>query len=296
MPNKKLKIKLPRTEAKIKMRIKSSSSLKYYLKKAQKEKWAIGQFNFSNAEILQAIIQAAKKSRSPLILGTSTGECQFFDPKKAVVLTEFFRQETGLPVFLNLDHGKSLDYIKEVIAAGYQAVHFDGSDLPLKKNIETTKKVVTYARKRNVLVEGEVGVIGGDLTNPQDALDFVKQTGVDSLAISVGTLHGINKSGQNPPINLKRLAEIKKKVGSIPLVLHGGSGTPLKDIKAAVKLGIVKVNFNTELRRAFTNSLKLFLEKNPTEATPYKYLPQAILSVQKIVEEKIKLLNSVNKI
>ena len=273
-----------------------NKKLKDYFRIAGKNGWAIGQFNFSNAEILQAIIQAAQKLRSPLILGTSMGECEFFNPQKAVILAEFFRQKTGLPVFLNLDHGKSLDYIKEVIAAGYQAVHFDGSDLPLKKNIETTKKVVAYAQKRNILVEGEVGVIGGELTNPQDALDFVRQTGVDSLAINIGTLHGINKSGQNPPINLKRLVEIKKKVGSIPLVLHGGSGTPLKDIRAAVKLGIVKVNFNTELRRAFTNSLKLSFEKNPTEMTPYKYLPQAILSVQKIVEEKIKLLNSVNKI
>ena len=273
-----------------------NKKLKDYFRIAGKNGWAIGQFNFSNAEILQAIIQAAQKLRSPLILGTSMGECEFFNPQKAVILAEFFRQETGLPVFLNLDHGKSLDYIKEVIVAGYQVVHFDGSDLPLKKNIEITKKVVAYAQRRNVLVEGEVGVIGGDLTEPQDALDFVRQTGVDSLAISVGTMHGISKSGQNPPINLKRLAEIKKKVGSVPLVLHGGSGTPLKDIRAAVRLGIVKVNFNTELRRAFTNSLKLFFENNPIETTPYKYLPQAILSVQKIVEEKIKLLNSVNKI
>jgi len=273
-----------------------NKSLKDYFRVAEKEEWAMGQFNFSNLEALQAIIQAGKNLKSPLILGTSEGECRFFGPKKAVSLVGFFEKETGLPLFLNLDHGQSLDYIKEVIAAGYRAVHFDGSHLPLEENIEITRKVVAYARKKNVLVEGEVGVIGGKLTDPEEVQEFIEETKVDTLAVNVGTIHGMRKSGKNPPINLQKLKEIKKKVGNTPLVLHGGSGTPIEDVKSAIKLGIVKVNINTELRKAFTDTLRAFFKENPEEITPYKYLPEAILKVQKTVEEKIKLFGSVNKI
>lgn len=274
----------------------SGKNLKDYFKSAKKGKWAIGQFNFSNLETLQAIIQAGKNLKSPLIVGTSERESRFLDPEKAVFLVSFFKKKTGLPVFLNLDHGQSLDYIKEVIAAGYGAVHFDGSHLSLRENIEITRKVVAYARKKGVLVEGEVGVIGGKLTDPEEAQEFVRKTKVDTLAVNVGTIHGIGKSGKNPPINLQKLKEIRKRVGDTPLVLHGGSGTPVEDIKSAIKLGITKVNINTELRRSFTNTLKALFEKNPEEVTPYKYLPEVILAVQKIVEEKIKLFGSVNKI
>lgn len=270
-------------------------NLKYYLKKAGKEKWAIGQFNFSNSKILKAIIQAAKKMQSPVILGTSEGESESIGLKQAVAMVKSYKEEMGLPIFLNLDHGKSFNYIKKAIEAGYQAVHFDGSKLPLKKNIKIAKKVVRYAHKKNVLVEGEVGVIGGVLTNPKETQEFLKETKVDSLAINVGTIHGIRKSGINPQINLQRLKEIKKKTGRTPLVLHGGSGTSEKDIKAAIKLGVVKININTELRIAYTNTLKKVLKKKPKEITSYKYMPEVIEAVQKVVEGKIKLFGSANK-
>ncbi len=277
-------------------------SLKYYLEKARKEKWAIGQFNFSNLKILKAIIQAAKEKKSPIIVGTSERESKSIGISQAVALVESYRKETGLPIFLNLDHGKSFNYIKKAINAGYDAVHFDGSKLPLKENIKITKKIVRYAHKKNILVEGEVGVIGSVsdrkevLTDPLDALKFVEGTKVDSLAVAIGNLHGIRISGINPNLNLKRLEEIKKKVEIIPLVLHGGSGTPKKDIKAAIKLGVVKINVNTELRIAYTNTLRKVLKKKPKEITPYKYMPEVIKAVQEVVEEKIKLFGSVNKI
>jgi len=270
-------------------------------KKAQRGRWAIGQFNFSNLETLKAIVQAAEKLKSPTIVGTSEGESKFVGLEQAAALVKSYREKTKLPIILNLDHGRSFDYIKKAIDAGYDAVHFDGSGLSLEKNIQETKKVVNYARKHGVLVEGEAGVIGdvgkqkGVLTEPKDALRFVKETKVDSLAVAIGNLHGIEASGINPKLNLKRLKEIKEKIGNIPLVLHGGSGTPEADIKKAIKSGIVKININTELSMAYTNTLKKSFQEKPTEIVSYKYMPLVVEAVQKIVEEKIRLFGSQNK-
>ncbi len=284
--------------------------LKQYLKRAQKEGWAIGQFNFSTLEQLRGIFLAAQKLKSPVILGTSKGEKNYLGIKEIVALTEILKSEYRVPAFLNLDHAKDFEDIKEAIKYGYQAVHFDGSKLPLEKNIKYAKKVVSYAKEKGVLVEGEVGAIGTEssvvykknfkideaiLTNPEDAEKFIRETKVDSLAISIGTFHGIEKSGKNPKINLKRLEEIKKKTGNTFLVLHGGSGTRTSDIKKSIKLGIVKININTELRISFFKGLeKNYKKKNP-EIAPYKYLPLAIRAVQSKVEEKIRLLGSINK-
>ena len=268
--------------------------LRKYLQIAQRQKWAIGQFNISTLEVLKAIVQAAVKLKSPVIVGTSEGESKFLGLRQAVALVRFFRQETGMPIFLNLDHGKTFQYIKKAISAGYDAVNFDGSGLPLQENIRETKKVVEYAKKFKVLVEGAVGVVGGALTNPEEALEFVKETKVDALALAVGSIHGIGSSGTDPFLKLKRLKEIKEKLGNMPLVLHGGSGVQKKDIKAGIKLGIVKININTELRMAYTNTLKQALKKK--EIVPYKYMPKVIEAVQKVVEEKIKLFGSINKV
>ena len=265
------------------------------LKAAQRGKWAVGQFNISNLETLKGIFAAAKKLKSPVIIGTSEGESKFLGLRQARALVSLLEEETGVPAILNLDHGKTLDYIKKAVSAGYDSVHFDGSYLPLSQNIALAKKIVKYAAGFKVLVEGEVGVIGGNLTDPEEARRFARETNVDLLAVNVGTIHGIRKSGKNPAMNLKRLEEIKKAVGDMPLVLHGGSGTAEKDIKAAIKLGIVKININTELRNAFTGSLKKELGKSTKETTPYKYLPCAIEAVQKVVEGKIKLFHSRNR-
>ncbi len=270
-------------------------------KKALRENWAVGQFNFSNLETLKGIIEAAKNSNSPIILGTSERESAFIGLKQAVALIKSYRIETGLPLFLNLDHGKSFSYIKEAIDSGYDTIHFDGSALSLSENIEETRKILKYARKFKVLVEGEVGVIGqaselkGILTNVADALEFVKKTDVDRLAVSIGNIHGIEKRGVDPMLDLERLGEIKKVLKNIPIVLHGGSGTPEKDIRKAIELGIAKININTELRMAYTENLRMSLSENKEENTPYKYMSRSIEAVQKTVEEKIKLFGSNNK-
>ena len=284
--------------------------LKFYLKKAQREKWALGQFNFSTFEQLKAILLAAKKLHSPVILGTSEGESNFLGLEEVVNFVKFYQGKFKIPIFLNLDHGKSFSYIKKAIDAGYDAVHFDGSKLSFSENIKKTKEILKYAQKFNVLVEGEVGIISTetsklyketfkikekDLTDSDDAKKFVEKTNVDSLAVSIGTFHGISLKGKNPKIKLKRLKEIKKKLGTTPLVLHGGSGTSKEDIKKAIKLGIVKININTEIRVAYTNTLKKTFKEKPEETTPYKYIPEAIKAVQKVVGEKIKLFGSASK-
>jgi len=287
-----------------------SAKIKKYFEKARKERFAIGQFNISNLETLRAIVGACRNLKSPVIIGTSEGESKFIGLRQAAALIGSFKEEIGLSIFLNLDHGRTFEYIKEATDSGYDAVHFDGSKLPLEENIEVTKKVVKYCRGKGVWVEGEVGIIKGsselhkekievseeDLTIPDEALKFINETKVDSLAINIGTFHGVDSFGKKPHINLRRLKEIKEKVGDrVFLVLHGGSGVPEEDIKTAIETGIRKININTELRLSFTNTLKRVLEENPEETTPYKYMQESIDAVQKIVEEKIKLFTQAKR-
>ncbi len=288
-------------------------NLKYYLTKAYKEHWAIGQFNFSTFEQVKGIVAAAQNLKAPIILGTSEGESKFVGLHEAVLLRNMLRSmlrsKTGVPVFLNLDHGKSFEYLKEAIAAGYDMVHFDGSKLPLEENIKISREVVKFCKWKGVVVEGEVGKFGTDasrmytekfvikeedLTNVEDAKKYLSKAKVDVLAVSVGTFHGIDISGISPHIRMDRLQEIKKVIG-IPLVLHGGSGTPDEDVKEAIQNGIVKININTETRLAFSSALRKSLETNREEIVPYKYLPEAIMAVQTVTEKNIKLFGSEGK-
>jgi len=286
-------------------------NLKYYLSKAQKEGWAVGQFNFSDFTQMKAIVAAAKETKSPVILGTSEGESKFFGIEEAVALRNILRKNTGASIFLNLDHGRSFEYVKQAIDAGYDMVHLDESKLSLEENIKLTKEVVKYAKWKNVLVEGEVGRVGNDssriysekfeikeenLARPEEAVKFVKETRVDLLAVGIGNFHGIEVSGIDPNLRLDVLKSIKEKVGDEFLVLHGGSGTPEDDIKGAIKLGIVKININTELRLAFSGNLRRFLDSNPEEITPYKFLASAQNSVKKLTELKINLFGSANRV
>ncbi len=279
-------------------------TLKNYFKKAQKEKWAIGQFNFSTLEQLRGIFEAGKNLKSPLILGTSEGESKYLGLKQIIALTEILKSEHNSPVFLNLDHGKNVDWVKSAIDYGYDEVHFDGSALPFEENIKLAKEIVKYGHKKGVLVEGELGVIKGesamhkenisvgenDLTDPNQVKEFIEKTGIDSLAIAIGSIHGVQEKMES--LDFERLEKIQKNAKSF-LVLHGGSGIPDEEIKKAISLGVNKINFNTELRIAWKNSLAESLRSD--EAKPYKILPQVQKAVQQKVEEKISLLDSKNK-
>ncbi|MFA7151082.1 MAG: class II fructose-bisphosphate aldolase, partial [Candidatus Paceibacterota bacterium] len=184
-------------------------SLHSYFEKAKKEKFAVGQFNFSTIEQMKSTIRAAKKMESPVILGTSEGEGKFFGLKEAFVMKEIINLEYNVPVFLNLDHGKNFDFIKTAVDIGYDSVHYDGSLLPFDENIKRTKEVVSYAKKRGVLVEGELGVIKDkssvskkDFTSLSKVERFVKETNVDLLAISIGNVHGVYVKMPSLDLNL----------------------------------------------------------------------------------------------
>lgn len=284
-------------------------TLKQYFQKARKEHWAIGQFNFSDWSQVKGVVAAAVALKSPIILGTSEGESKFVGLEEAVAVRNVLRKKYNLPVFLNLDHGKDFNYLKQAIAAGYDMVHFDGSKLPLEENIKISKKVVTAAKRKGVAVEGEVGKIGTDssrvyedkfdvkeneLTNPDEASLYLKKTGVTVLAVSVGTLHGMSAAGISPNIRLDRVRELHNRL-EIPMVLHGGSGTPENDVKEAIRLGMAKVNINTETRLAFATTLRKKLEIDKDEIVPYKYLPEAIVAVQAVAEKHIMMFGSNGK-
>ncbi len=290
--------------------------MKDILKKAQQNKYAIGAFNFSTAEVLKAIVVAARELNSPIIVATSEGEGEFIGWREAVALVDAWRHGSKLPIILNLDHGKDLETIKKAIAVGYNAIHFDGSGLSYEQNLAQTNSVVKYIRQvettfdREIIVEGELGYLRGtsavhkekpeikesDLTGPEQAHDFIERTGVDSLAVVIGNAHGVFEAGEEK-LHLDRLAEINKAVGDkVFLVLHGGSGILDSDIQKAIELGIVKVNVNTELRMAYQEGLAKEMKESPQETTPYKILEHSFEEVKKVVAEKIKLFGSDNKI
>jgi len=281
------------------------------LKKAQQGKYAIGQFNISTDEELKAIIETCVHLKSPVIIGTSEGERKFIGVNQVVALVDSWAKNSDLPIILNADHCKTFESIKEVVDAGYSAVHIDGSELSFKENVELTKKVVDYAKSKdfNILVEGELGYLRGgsdlhkekteiqekDLTNAKQAKEFVEKTGIDSLAVVVGNIHGIESGMKNPSLFLNRLEKIQKAIPNVFLVLHGGSGTPEQDIKKAIKLGVVKININTELTIADADALEQEIKEHPNEVRPYNILAPAVKEVKKVVKEKIELFNSKNK-
>jgi fructose-bisphosphate aldolase class II len=286
------------------------------LKNAQSGKYAIGSFNFSTAEILKAIVLTGQELKSPLIVSTSEGEADFVGMREVVALVRAWRVGAKIPIFLNLDHGKSLKSVKKALAAGYDMVHFDGSELNYEKNIAETKKVVGFVRDfektfdRKIIVEGELGYLRGsssvhkerleikesDLTSPEQAKEFIEKTGVDSLAIVIGNAHGVFIGG-GEKLYLDRLAQIKEVAEERAfLVLHGGSGISDEDIKRAIAAGIAKINVNTELRVAYHNALEKEMKERPDETTPYKILEPSLEAVKKVAEEKIKLFGSDNKI
>ncbi len=265
--------------------------LEFYYEKAKKEKRAIGQFNFSTFEVLRAAIKAAKKTKSPIILGTSQKEADFFGMKEAYALKEILSLKYNVPVFLNLDHGRDIKVIKEAIGIGYDCVHFDGSNLKYEENIKKTREVVLYAKKRGVMIEGEIDTIAdspGQETNLASVdliCKFIKETGVSLLAVGIGSVHGIYKD--MPNLDFKRLLEIKNNT-DINLVLHGASGIEENEIKKAVEGGIVKVNINTEIRKKWKESFINFL--SGTEIKPYDIVPKVEDEIERAIIEKIKIL------
>lgn len=286
-------------------------NIRDYLKDTIANHWAMGHFNFSENEALRAIVESAAEFKTPIFVGTSEGERKHIGLKESVSLVKAFREEFEIPIFLNADHHKNFEAVKEAVDAGYDAILADFSALPFEENIKMTKQSVLYARSKNpeIIVEGELGYVRGeskiqevveikseDLTKPEEAAQFVKETGVDMLAPAVGNIHGIVTKSKET-IDIARIGEIKKAVGdSIYLVLHGGSGLSEAEFKNAIGAGISLVHINTEIRIAFTKALKEVIAKTPAETTPYKILAPTVEAMKKIIEEKLKIFGSVNKI
>jgi fructose-bisphosphate aldolase class II len=299
-------------------------TLKEHLDDAKKNHYAIGHFNFATADVLRGIVEASKEAGAPAVMvGTSEGEADFIGLKEAVALVKAVCDDYSFPVFLNADHFKSFEKCKEAIDAGYDSVLMDGSKLPYNENIVVTKKVVEYAseiskyRDAEISVEGELGYLRGssevqekveispdDYTKPDEAVDFASQTGVGRLAVVFGNIHGIVKEvvhiESTPPqrgpakageekLDIEHFAKIVAVEPRPYYILHGASGLKDEDVIASIKVGIVNVHFNTELRVAYKEGIHQIFHDKPRETTPYKYLSPAVEEVKKVVAQKIKL-------
>jgi fructose-bisphosphate aldolase class II len=280
------------------------ASLKHLLNQAQKGKYAIGAFNTCTIAVTRAIIGAAEKMKAPVIVQTSEGEAKFGQIKPLLAMLRQFAEQASVPVVVQQDHCRDYEMAKTCIQSGYQALLFDASTLPYEKGVAITRRVTDMAHKHGVFMEGELGGFGRGstlhkgpipktpLTDPDQALDFVKRTKVDSLGVSIGNVHGVYE-GAIEKLDFERLTAIRKKI-NIPLVLHGSSGIKFEYIKKAIALGISKINVNTDLRIAFTKALRKALT-NQDEFVPYEYMTKASKVVQKLLEERIKLFGSAGK-
>lgn len=274
------------------------------LNKANKEGYAVGGFNINNLEFLQGIIWAAEETKSPLILQTSEGALRYIGMDYVIGMVEAATKNTTIPVALHVDHGSSFESIMQCIRNGYSSVMIDGSHYPFEENLALTRKVVEAAHSVGVSVEAELGQLGGveddvsvdeedaTLTDPDQAEEFVERTGVDALAIAIGTAHGVYKG--EPKLDFDRLKTIKERI-KIPVVLHGASGIPEGDLKKAVSLGVNKVNVNTDFQQAYNAKVREILANNPEVYDPRKTCGPGRDAIKAKVIEKIKFLGSNDK-
>ncbi len=297
-------------------------------KKALVSDYAIGAFNVNNMEIIQGIVEAAQEEKSPLILQVSAGARKYAKPAYLRHLVEAAIEDTGLDIALHLDHGEDFEICKKCIDDGFTSVMIDGSKHSFEDNIRITKEVVEYAHAHGVVVEAELGKLAGveddvkvdarnaTFTDPDEAAEFVERTGVDSLAIAIGTSHGAYKFKGEPYLDYERLQTIHKLIPDTPLVLHGASsvlrefvdkcnqyggnipgaqGVPEEMIREATKYGICKVNIDTDLRLAMTAEVRRTLIENPAEFDPRKFLGPGRDAIKAMVAHKIKnCLNASN--
>jgi len=279
-----------------------------YLQKAKNEGFGIGAFNAANVETMKSVVLAAAKLRSPVIIEFSPGEIEHIGVYQAVALRNSFEKQYSIPIILNLDHGTDPQKIIDAIDAGFDYVHFDAGKIPFEEGLKTGKIIADYAHNKGVIVEVELDHIEGSsadhtdsnpdvnpnlYTKPEMAKEFIEKTGVDVFASFVGNLHGIYAEPKN--LNLDLLKKIQEELPDTYLSLHGGSGIVEEDIKKAIKIGIVKINVNSELRIAFKMVLQEELN-NSNEIAAYKYMKRPIEEMQKVVEYKIRIFGSADKI
>lgn len=279
----------------------SLETLANVLAEAEKKDYAVGAFNANNLEIVQAIVGAAEKQNSPVIVQASQGAIKYAGLEQITAMVRTAAMAASVPVVLHLDHGTDFDQVMRCICAGFTSVMIDASAFLLEENIARVRKVVEVARAVGVSVEAELGRISGTeehvsvskkeafFTDPDEATRFVEETGVDALAVSIGTAHGPYKG--EPKLDLERLAKIKAQV-TVPIVLHGASGVPDAAIRAAIQRGVRKINIDTDLRQTFTARMREVMAEKPSEYDPRKILGPAREVLQQAVEKKMVLFGS----
>ncbi|MEG6567110.1 class II fructose-1,6-bisphosphate aldolase [Thermoanaerobacterium saccharolyticum] len=271
------------------------------LKKANEEGYAVGAFNTSNLEITQAIVEAAEEMKSPAIIQVSEGGLKYAGIETISAIVRTLAIKASVPIALHLDHGTDFNNVMKCLRNGWTSVMMDASKLPLEKNIEVTKNVVTIAHGMGVSVEAEIGKIGGtednvtvdereaSMTDPDEAFRFAKETGVDYLAISIGTAHGPYKG--EPKLDFDRLVKIKEML-KMPIVLHGASGVPEADIRKAVSLGVNKINIDTDIRQAFAARLRELLKNDEEVYDPRKILGPCKEAMKEVIKNKMRMFGS----
>lgn len=274
------------------------------LQHARANQYAITAFNVHTLEMLQAVVEAAAETNSPLIIQSTVGTVKHLGPDYLAAAAKVAADRTGLPIALHLDHCTDFNIIVQCIRAGYTSVMIDASMLPYEENVKRTRQVMEIASPIGINVEAELGKVGGveddivvddrdaTLADPDECARFVEVTGVNTLAPAIGTAHGIYKG--EPNIDFDRIERIASKV-SVPLVLHGGSGIPADQVKRAVSLGMAKMNVATELRIAFSDAIKDIFAKHPDENDPRKYMIPAKAAVKEMAIQKMELCGCIGK-
>jgi tagatose 1,6-diphosphate aldolase GatY/KbaY len=277
-------------------------STRQMLLDAQEKGYAVPAFNIHNMETMQVVVEIASKMRSPLIIAATPSTVAYADRDYLVAMAGVAAKQTDIPIALHLDHHEDVLDIKQCIDAGVRSVMIDASREVFEKNIEIVKKVVDYAHKYDTTVEAELGKLIGqedDLvvkdsayTDPDAAVTFVEKTGIDSLAVAIGTAHGLYEG--RPHLDFDRLKAIKAKV-DIPLVLHGASDVPDELVQRTISLGITKVNVATDLKIPFSDAVKKYFLENPQANDPRKYMTPGKKAMAEVVEHKIRVCNSQNR-
>ncbi|MEZ2577895.1 tagatose-bisphosphate aldolase subunit KbaY [Buttiauxella ferragutiae] len=280
-------------------------STKYLLQDAQARGYAVPAFNIHNAETIQAILEVCKEMQSPVILAGTPGTFKHIALEEIYALCKAYSESYDMPLALHLDHHESLADISRKVNAGVRSAMIDGSHFPLAENVRLVKSVVDFCHRSDCSVEAELGRLGGVeddmdvdeesafLTDPQEARHFVELTGIDSLAVAIGTAHGLYT--KRPKIDFQRLAEIREVV-DIPLVLHGASDVPDEYVRRAIELGVCKVNVATELKIAFAAAVKKWFAENPEGNDPRYYMRVGMDAMKEVVRSKVTVCGSANKI
>ncbi|WP_002148913.1 tagatose-bisphosphate aldolase subunit GatY [Bacillus cereus] len=278
-------------------------STQFILRNAQENGYAVPAFNIHNLETLKAVIETAVELRSPVIIAATPGTIKYMGKEYLLYMIEAARKRYDIPISLHLDHHEDIKDIKNCIDLGVRSIMIDASHHPFEINIQIVQEVVVYAKQYGATVEAELGQLLGieeDIivensiyTDPYQAKEFVERTNIDSLAVAIGTAHGLYKG--EPKLDLQRLTKIRKQV-DIPLVLHGASGLSDSLVQETIRLGICKVNIATELKIAFVTALRHYLHTHPEENDPRKYFSNAILAMKQVVADKIKMCKSLNRV